>query len=191
VALSPYAPFTMEQLRRWLRVSDTSFDATLEEIGNAVTDEIERLTNRLYVQRTVSEIRDGDGGRRLELRRYPVSAVTSFTVDDAAVAAADYDLDKEGGVIWLLNGKRLTRGERNVKVTYTAGYVLADVPAEVTRVAREMAKVIWDEWQAGVISAASVNVGPASYVVRPGWPYHVMAALEGLRREVRAQAAVV
>lgn len=183
------APFTMEELRAWLRVSDASQDALLEIIGNSATETLERLTGRIFVERTITERRSGDGTTRLELTAYPVSTVSSVTEDGIAVAASSYRLDGPAGVLWRLNGVWI-RGEGNVDVVYTAGWPLASVPGDVKRVALEMAKVIWDEWGGQAASVTSLAIGPASLTIRQAWPHHVATAIDALRRDSRVQPLV-
>lgn len=127
---------SVEELKPYLGflAHDVAHDAMLELRAEAVTQEIERETGRIYVTRTITaELHSGTGSRRVELRYYPVTAITALTEDGEAVASADYSLDSASGVITLLNGDTWsTLDVKNISVTYTAGYArtaaeLADV----------------------------------------------------------------
>jgi len=73
---------------------------------------------------TYSEKYDVDGGAEnsILLRSFPVTSVAALTNDGAAVAATDYYVDENGGVVRLIgSGSFFTDGRQKVEVTYTAG----------------------------------------------------------------------
>lgn len=186
-ALKATAIFTLQSLKDWVKVpeAETQHDDVLGDVGNFVTDEIERLTDRIYVSRLTTQIFNGDGcTARKELWHYPVQTVSSFLIDGVVVPGTDYVVDLPYGVLWLKN-RVFTYGTQNVSVTYTAGYALVDVPSDASQVAREMAKIVYDQWNSNVIAMNQISIGPATAIVRPDWPLHVKQALEALRREVR------
>lgn len=176
----------LDELKPWLKIpaSTTQFDAILEDLANAVTEEIEAKTGRVFVQRTVTERVHGDGTARAQLTYFPVAVpITSFTVEGEDLTDEEYVLDAQRGTVVLLDGYLFPRSLGALAVEYTAGYPRATVPARVKRLAREMVKIWFDEWQVGAIATSSVSVGASTMVLKPGWPYHVREALDDLKRE--------
>lgn len=75
----------------------------------------------------------------VQLRAYPVDTTAAFTVlEDAesdtptTLDSSDYILDNTAGILYRDSGYWLP-GPRNLKVTYTAGYTSATLPAGLRR----------------------------------------------------------
>lgn len=171
-------------LKTWvkLRVPDVEHNDVLVDLANEVSEELEDLAGRVFRQRTVNEILDGDGTALIVLAKYPVGAPTVFTIDGVAVPAEDYVLDAATGLIRLPQ-RTLTPGMGNVCLTYPAGYLLTDIPARVLGVAKEMLKIKYDRWNQNAISLSSLSMGPATLNVRQGWPWDIQQAIDDLRRD--------
>jgi hypothetical protein len=123
--------------------------------------------NRDLTSAEETETRNGLNGPALPLRRFPITAIASITIDDVAVDVSgfrfnDNMLYRKSGII--------PRGQANVIVTYTAG--LAAIPEDVQQAVLYTAKAIWDarrtdmnlssESYAGIGSGGFWQDGPGS-----------------------------
>lgn len=137
---------TLTEIRHWLDVKGTADDALLEDLIVAASKFIETWISRDLSSRSYTETYDGPGGRRLSLRAYPVTAVTSLTIDGATIPAAASSTDL-GYVIsgrgLALRGYRFTEGVENVAVTYVAGY--DSVPVDVAQACKELVGLRYKE----------------------------------------------
>ena len=189
---------SLDELKPWLRlaVSDVQHDAVLEQLANSVTEEMERLTARVFVTRAIAETFDSTetvgairrcAVRRFTLRGYPVTTdpLTTFTIDGVAVDTDDYVLNTRTGDVTLLRTYASEYGVGDVAIGYTAGYSRSTLPATVLQLGVEMLAFRYQDWSAGANAAQSVQFGPVQYVPRSAWPYHVKDALEQLRLEIR------
>lgn len=82
----------------------------------------------------------GIGADALRLRQYPITAVTSLSIDATVIAAGDGITTGywfEGDTLYLLGGLVYTRGRKNIVVTYTAGF--NPIPADVVHAVIEIA----------------------------------------------------
>ena len=166
----------------------TGKDTLIEQIANGVTALIERKRRRKFVTRTLAEDRDGDGSNLIYLHELPVVTVTSVTIkrtpDGTAevIASTDYDVHKPTGRI-RLRSTTFTRGFANVSIGYDTGYgaqdALSEEVSDVYQAGLDLVKLIFDEVTTGAVAASSINIGPASFLVKPSWPKHVRAMLEG------------
>lgn len=104
-------------------MSDTSDEALLAQLINQASADIESRCNRTLTRETrTAEAYTGDGGKKLYLDLYPVTAVSSVTLD--GVAVTDYILTGKSGLLTREAG--WTRGLA-ITVTYTGGYQLEAV----------------------------------------------------------------
>src|SRR5215469_1463317 len=107
-------------------LTTTADDALLTRLVTSASQFIQTWLGRTIAQTSYSETRNGQGGTRLFLRNRPVVSVVSLTVDGIAIAPAagpgqpGYLFDDNS---IYLSGTAFTRGQQNVAVTYTAGYV--------------------------------------------------------------------
>lgn len=191
MALSPRALFSdLGVVRDYVGTpgstpSEVQYNAKLEMLVNAISEEIESKTGRIYMQRTVQEQREGPNSHVLMLRAWPVISITTFTIDGAAVSVSDYALDNEHGIISMRTGPILwdPYGPARIALAYEGGYAEANMPGRVLSLALDMIKLRFDEWRLGATSATSVNIGANSMIIKPGWPYHMRDTLNELARE--------
>lgn len=189
---------SLNEIKPWLRlnVDDVRDDAVLEVLANSVTEEIERITARVWVSRAITERFDsrhtagaqrGASVWRFVLSGYPVSTapLTTFTIDGASVDVDDYILNTTTGVVRLLNSYSSEDGIGDVVITYTAGYARASLPVTVVQLGIEMLAIRYQDWNAGANAAAAIQIGSQTYTPRSSWSYHILDGLNDLRREVR------
>ena len=131
--------WSLGAIKDWYGTGSSGKDTQIEQIADGVAALLERETRRIYVQRTIVEVRDGDGTYRLWLRQFPVKSIASITVlrnptdsTPETILVADYRFSAETGRIEA-HGDWFTKGMANVTVTYVAGYATQD-GAEFTSV---------------------------------------------------------
>ena len=123
-------------------------DPLLSSIITRVSGFIEAWLNRTIAKASYTETHNGNGGNILTFNNYPVTAVSSVTVDGIAVLARPplgagssgvYTFNgAPGGYVFddanlMFSGGAFCRGFQNVTVAYTAGY--ATVPPAIEQAA--------------------------------------------------------
>lgn len=129
---------TLTQLKHFLSISlsDTSKDEQLNGFIRDAISELNSLTSRRLDYALQTEILDGTGGVTIVLNNYPVTEVEKIEFlcdanwEDLFTAPDDFSnsavLLKEVGIIKLLKSYVFPKDERNIKVTYSAGYKWAE-----------------------------------------------------------------
>jgi hypothetical protein len=131
--------------------SSAATDALIARLIAAASRAIySRLGRPSLFPNTYTETRDGTGGPRLMLRRWPVTSVSALSIDGTSILAGSYGnaagTDGLAGyffetwdgmppgrrpVLTLGSSVRFTRGAQNVTVTYRAGYQVTSEAATV------------------------------------------------------------
>lgn len=145
----------------------------LDGACEAVRQELHRSLNLVPDDEIVM---DGNGTAALMLPERPVHEVKTGTVqlDGAGVSDDDWELNKERGLLWLIDGTTWSFGHNNISLTYTHGYALGEdqvegtiirVPANIRLVALKLAAGIWRS-KGSTAAAGAVNsehIGSYSY----------------------------
>lgn len=105
--------------------SDASYDEELLPLLQAASSAIEARCRRTFGYGSHTELLDGVRGGYLPLRHYPIYAASVTELDGAELK--DVEILKEPGLLFRRNG--WPPGQRNVTVTYTAGYRLPGAEA--------------------------------------------------------------
>jgi len=122
---------TLDQAKSWLKISGSTEDSILTDLVNRSGALANTYTGRHLKSKEWTEYYDGDGGTVLQLKQFPVTAITSINVDPKREWSADTLVDltadslqnMNAGIVRLWNaGGAFWRGRANVKVVYTAGY---------------------------------------------------------------------
>lgn len=176
---------TLSDLKPWLSFAstDVAHDTMLEVRANAVTEDIERETGRVFVSRSITQTLNGTGHALLYLRGYPNVVIASFTCDGVAVDAADYVLDADAGILTRKSGV-WTAGVGNYAITYTAGYARASLPASVLILGADILRSRYLSWTAGTDAFASVQMGGTTMQPLPGGE-GITARINALQYEYR------
>lgn len=146
MALSPQALTTVANVKTYLGISDTSQDATIEQLINSVSDDIACRCNRVFLSAERTEKLVGNGRQTLLLTYYPITDVKSVAVNDTALTeVTDFDVLADEGSLFKIEGVwpklenyQMLRPpyipeipfadenslKRNIEVVYTAGYIL-------------------------------------------------------------------
>lgn len=130
----------LADVKAWLQSGGGTFpdtdDALLSRLISAASRFIETWLKRPIALAGWREVRDGTGGRHLVLANFPVTAVSSLSIDGVAIPPALNDGGWSAGYVATpsgiyLRGYVFTRRPQNVIATYTAGY--ATVPPDVAQ----------------------------------------------------------
>ena len=129
MSLNSNALCTVAQCKAYLDIAsaDTSQDSKLELLINAASSLIENYLDRKLVYQGYVEYHDGRNSDRLLLKEWPAIKPTEIIFDQTwsfgaenVIPVDNYQLESE--VMVVLKGYKFPRGNRNIKVTYYAGY---------------------------------------------------------------------
>lgn len=118
---------SLDNIKRYLRISSevTSDDALLNSLNSSYSKYVQSIINRNILSATYTENFNGFGGNMYFPPNYPITAVSSLTIDGANIplstnGSAGYLFTHS--FIGLKGGYVFTPGIVNVTLTYTAGY---------------------------------------------------------------------
>lgn len=139
---------TLVNLKAWLSVTSSTDDVLLARLITSASNYIETYVSRVFEQQSYTERRDGNDNTYMVFANYPVTAVTSLTINgidiaaspDNAVLSAGYGFDD--GQIWL-QGFAFSRGKGNVVMSYNAGY--SETPAAIEQACIELCSLRYRE----------------------------------------------
>jgi hypothetical protein len=170
-------------------------DDILDVLINAATKKCEDSCGRAFIQRSITENRIGDGGKRLVLNKRPVNTFTSMTLAGTAlVEDTDFTLYKEDGVLirpvavslWTDNpGGVVWTDTAKIVMVYNAGYAStraatqALVPDAVLAVLMTVAA--WSENRLGLRSQSITGIGSEDFGIPGELPEQAKKLLGGLQ----------
>lgn len=110
----------------------------LDKIITGVSASMQSYANRNFVSQPYTRTLNGNGGDRVSLPDFPITAVSSLSIDGVSVPASASAT--QAGFVFsetqvLLRAYRFCRGVQNVVIGYTAGF--ATIPADLSRAACE------------------------------------------------------
>ncbi len=121
---------TLAELKAHIGITPTTHDTLLTALIEEASGAINAETRRQIEIAEITEFHDGEFQNAIILHEYPVASEFTITLteDGDAVAAADFAVDFDQGVLRLLDGATFAEGEKNVKVIYRAGFSVASSP---------------------------------------------------------------
>ena len=160
---------TAEKVKARLSNYQDEWDELVDDVVRQASARIETYCERVFGRATYTqEIYDGVNSngqpvQRLFLKQFPVVSIATLeyrsskaaTDTWAAYNAYDYDIDLPAGILTLV-GDTFPAGLRNVRITYTAGYLIDfpnedsathTLPADITWAATEIALRIFNNRQ--------------------------------------------
>lgn len=152
-----YALVTLAQVKEFVLNDSTvaTFDDALTAMVNEVSHAIETYCGRKFKERTgLTEYHNPKGGTVVSLKNFPVTGTTAFALyddpnrnygSDTLIAATDYFLDLETGVIHLTNDGEFSSAPGAVKAFYSAGYATDSIPYTLQRACKKWVARIWKE----------------------------------------------
>lgn len=155
------------ELEELLQISlDTAYANALI---NMVSDFIDKYCGRHIIETDYTdEAYDGNGLYELYLKNAPISSVTVKhwdTVEDTAdytfVEHDDFVVYQEEGKIYKRAG--WSRGHKNYRISYTAGYALADVPYDLKFVCAKICETLHNGQGKSGINSETIGRYSVSY----------------------------
>lgn len=180
MAISQYSVTTLSAVKNYLRIddTDTSNDAILESLIDAVSQAIETYTGRFFVRREVIEEPHEANGKIIELDHYPVSSVSTVMINASELDPGQYTITKYAGVIetdFTMEGA--------VLVTYTPGYsdTSADTPKDVQLAAWKWISQIFNSENPNIKSETLGDFSVTYFDIEENVPKEVAPLLENYR----------
>ena len=193
---------TLANVKLLLGVGDTTKDALLEMLITRASAAICAQTGRVLKRATYTpEPYAVNGQPYLYLKQWPIQTLTSVTLGGAALTAnVDYYMSAADAAVGRIyrpqgwNGAMLTRGlvpdafegDRDILVTYTAGYYLPDdvtvapaaahyvagaadsLPADLQAIAEAAVCIRYGAITKGADGLTSIKEGGTAYTFTPG-----------------------
>lgn len=131
---------TLNEVKLWLSIdsANTNNDTLLTSLISSASSWVENWVNRTLSSATYSERYNGTGNYSMMVKNYPITAISSMTVNGVAVSASDgisvgYLFDNN---TIIMIGNKISKGIQNVTVSYTAGYTT--IPQDIKQVVIEL-----------------------------------------------------
>ena len=118
---------TLAEMRQFLNITDsndTSMDSELIDLLDSYCDFIAKLLGLDQITtKSYSDTYDGNNQKDFYVDHKPIVAVSALTIDDISVGVenTDYYVYLDEGRIEL-DGDKFDKDNKNVDITYTAGY---------------------------------------------------------------------
>jgi len=145
-----YALTTLDNLKEVLGIVSDDDDSLLTNIINRSTDIIESYCDRRFKETTYAdEEYDGLGTSFLNLKNYPITALTAYDRNMGNVGDTDWDslqdefikhLENEGQIYYQAG---FVKGVKNYRFSYTAGY--ATIPSDLEEACLELCSYIFND----------------------------------------------
>lgn len=133
---------TLAEVKQWLGIPtiNTTDDALITALISGYTAHVKDWLSRDILSASYTDTYDGFGGNTQPLSEYPVTAVSSVSVNGVAIPPAGSSFTTPGyrfsSTAVILQGYKFTEGSANVAVSYTAGF--ATVPPAIARAVCEL-----------------------------------------------------
>ncbi|KVN94981.1 hypothetical protein WJ69_07195 [Burkholderia ubonensis] len=155
---------TLDNVKRWLKITTTSDDALLSSLITAASQYMETYCDREFVPQQFTEIRDGKGTTGMSFAHYPVTAISKVMIGSLVIPPAPQPGDPGyPGVGYVFSATRIKlqgyyfwAGVANVELIYTAGYVA--MPADLVQCCNELVGLRYRQRDhVGLMGATSVD----------------------------------
>lgn len=130
---------TLAKVKQYGQITEFESDTLLVRMIDAASTAIEQYCSRTFLSQQYTEVRDGTGQRKLSMRHFPVTDVTSVSINGKTIQRRTSPLGigyTYDDLSIKLSGYTFDNGMDNVEVVYTAG--LPAVPADVEIACAEM-----------------------------------------------------
>src|SRR5574337_306541 len=150
---------SLANVKQYLAIANTADDGILARLIPAASTMIQDVLGRVFASTWFDEIYDGNNSAKLIVVNYPVTAVSSVTIDgDVIPVSTGVKVNGYSFNVFsiFLRGYIFTQGLQNVEVNYTAGYTTTpyDVEQECIRLVSLMYK------QKERIGVSGKGIGP-------------------------------
>lgn len=154
---------TLANVKSWLEIDTlvTTNDAILTRLIDSCSSYIESWLNRKILQGTYTENYDGRGGNAITLAQYPITALTSVSIDGVAQTILASTETTKTGVRYVdrqlvINGDVFPRGRGNIAVVYTAGY--SSAPSDIEQACIELVSLRYKNGRGNRLGVKSKNL---------------------------------
>ena len=170
---------TLDTANQLISLIDVKDVIGIDQAENANNEKLERMinaaswfcnnyTHRKLKSRALTEYYSGDGTNTLLTNEYPITVLTSIYDDLARAYGADTLIDSGDLVIVpdglaysiVYDGGAFLPGVRNLKVTYTAGYVT--IPYDLQEAALELCAFYWDNFESKLFGKVAITLADGS-----------------------------
>jgi len=150
-----------------LSATQTGDDTLITNLISRISDMIEKKCGRVFSIATYTEYHDGDNTDSVQLDQYPINSVTSIHDDtdrsygvDSLISSDDYVYYSEEGKIQL-DGLTFSKGLKNIKVIYNAGFDVIPYDLEQACIKYIMAEYLEEKGGINVIEGQDFIYKPA------------------------------
>lgn len=133
----------LSDVKSWVGLKDTNLDHDddLSRLVSACSAAMQRVMERTIASADYRHAADGPGAAFMLVKNYPITRVSSVSVDGRTIDPARVSFDETA--IYLSGGERFARGRQNVALRYTAGF--DTVPFDLEQVCIETVGLRWRE----------------------------------------------
>jgi len=151
-----------------LSQDDTDSKEKLERMINIASWFCNSYTHRKLLSRALTEYYSGDGTNTLLMNNYPITAITHVYDDLARAYGASTEITLTDLVYMptdlaceiIYDGGVFTKGTKNIKAEYTAGYVT--VPWDLQEAALELCAFYWDNFENKLFGKVAMSMADGS-----------------------------
>jgi hypothetical protein len=159
---------TLTDVKNYMGITRITDDVVLFRILERADRQMKSECRREFESASRTEYYDGFATCELNVREAPITAITSIYDDcdiafgsDTLIPATDYYYDANKGIIYLKYSV-FTKGIKNIKVVYTAGYSAMTMPYDVKKAVINLACADYIESQGALNAIQAVD-----YVYKP------------------------
>jgi hypothetical protein len=176
---------TLANVKAYLPTSNATDDQLLSRLISALSAFVQTWLNRTIAQAPYTDVINGIGGNRVQFQNYPVTAVTSLTIDGQTVPAAATPVQSGWtGYVFdaqqiMVSGFRFTRGWQNISIAYTAGY--ATTPLDIEQAVIEIITLRYKQRDQIGFNSKSIGGETVAFSVKDMQP-STLTVLQNYRR---------
>lgn len=139
MALDTYALTTARRVQEYLKLDSEEDTELLENLINAVSDEIETYCNRKFASQSFTEIYDGNGMISLQLNNFPITRITRIaigvrnvmTLKNTASDASSATVEVLNNSLRLIVTGGASAGDQSFDLTNASYDTIAEVVAAI------------------------------------------------------------
>lgn len=181
---------SLADFKLYLKATNTTYDATLARLADAITSRFETYTGRYFMEKEIDEeISDARGRSRLRLRYFPILEVTELKTRASLSAgwetfdATEYEIREETGEIFLID-RAFYSGARTTSCSYSAGLAddRTDLPANLVQLQLDWSKFLYDRWDKNGLFTMNQSSPGGGITIPSGLPKDIRDSLDMYKR---------
>ena len=138
-----YALITVDNVKDYYGLVGANDDTLIMDLIDRATAQFETYCSRQFESRERTEEYDGNGTKYLFPKYYPITTISGILDDSdwawgstTEIDSTTYRIQNENTVV-RKPGNVFTKGDQNIRITYTAGYADGSIPADLVQAAIE------------------------------------------------------